>query len=90
MTEIIKIYKSLEEEARDKISPSRIKWLSSLKPGDVVASRWRTSGQFYIEEIIKEITIYDDSVNSAISCQFEDGSIVDSFWIDPVSAVEYL
>ena len=92
MTERMEIFEltpgcqNLEKEAIGRIAPSKLEWLRSIKPGDTVASRWRTSGRVYIEEIIKEIVIYDPCVGSRISVQFEDGSIVDSTWIEPIIA----
>jgi len=83
-----KIYESLEAKAQDKVPASKLEWLKSLKPGDVVASNYRTNAAFFVEETIKKMTIYSDSVASAISCEFEDGSIVDSTWIRPISAME--
>jgi len=83
-----KNYESLEAKAEAKIAPSKLEWLKSLKPGDVVASNYRTKGSFFLKETVKKMTIYSDSVSSAISCEFEDGLILDSFWIEPISAME--
>ena len=66
---------------------SKVDWLKSLKPGDSVASRWRTKN-VYTEERIRQVLFDDNSVESRISCQLEDGTILDSFWINHVSAVE--
>ena len=83
-----KNYESLEAKAQDKVPASKLEWLKSLKPGDVVASNYRTNAAFFVEETIKKMTIYSDSVASAISCELEDGLKLDSHWIRPVSVME--
>jgi len=76
-------------EAIGAIAPSRIEWVHSLKPGDIVASRWRSPNhRYYLLEQLKEVTIYDPSVESRISVQLEDGQKLDSFWVSPISTME--
>ena len=79
----------MAQVARERIAPSRFEWLHSLKPGDYVASIWRSHNyETFLLEQIKEIVIYDPSAHSRISVQLEDGYKLDSIWISPVSAIK--
>jgi len=83
----------LEREAIERIAPSKLKWLLSLKPGDTVAFRWRGYRakplsiflHKYPLKKIKEIVIYDPYVVSRISVQLEENEgKLDSSWIEHI------